>query len=299
MMEGLFYMVKSMDLLFFTHLLNGLLMVGLPLGLGIYLTRRFNLGWRLWGIGAATFVLSQVGHLPFNLGLNVLLKGSILVTLPAKQQLIISAIIAGLSAGLWEEGARYVTYRWWAKDARSWRKGVMLGAGHGGIEAVILGLLVLITFFAMASARTSGLSSLASADQMALAEQQFNAYWSATWYGSLLGAVERAFTIPVQITLSVIVLQVFTRRQIRWLGFAIGWHTLADALTVFAVNTWGPYITEGIVGVFCLLSIGILFILRQPEPELAVNEAALPETPVFELPEIEITSDNLENTRYN
>ena len=292
-------MVKSMDLLFFTHLLNGLLMVGLPLGLGIYLTRRFNLGWRLWGIGAATFVLSQVGHLPFNLGLNVLLKGSILVTLPAKQQLIISAIIAGLSAGVWEEGARYATYRWWAKDARSWRKGVMLGAGHGGIEAVILGLLVLITFFAMASARTSGLSSLASADQMALAEQQFNAYWSATWYGSLLGAVERAFTIPVQITLSVIVLQVFTRRQIRWLGFAIGWHTLADALTVFAVNTRGPYITEGFVGVFCLLSIGILFILRQPEPELAVNEAALPETPVFELPEIEITSDNLENTRYN
>ena len=292
-------MVKSMDLLFFTHLLNGLLMVGLPLGLGIYLTRRFNLGWRLWGIGAATFVLSQVGHIPFNLGLNVLLKGSILVTLPAKQQLIISAIIAGLSAGLWEEGARYVTYRWWAKDARSWRKGVMLGAGHGGIEAVILGLLVLITFFAMASARTSGLSSLASADQMALAEQQFNAYWSATWYGSLLGAVERAFTIPVQITLSVIVLQVFTRRQIRWLGFAIGWHTLADALTVFAVSTWGLYITEGIVGVFCLLSIGILFILRQPEPELPVNEAALLETPVFELPEIEITSDNLENTRYN
>ena len=55
-----------MDLLIITRLLNWLLMIGLPVGLGVYLTRRFRLGWRLWWIGAATFVLSQVGHIPFN-----------------------------------------------------------------------------------------------------------------------------------------------------------------------------------------------------------------------------------------
>lgn len=289
-----------MNVLFFTHLLNGLLMVGMPIALGIYLTRRFNLGWRLWGIGAATFVLSQAGHIPFNSGLNILLKDSILTTLPKGQLLIVSAIIAGLSAGLWEEGARYITYRWWAKDARSWRKGIMLGAGHGGIEAVIFGLLVLVTYFVMVSARTGGFPSITQADQLALAQQQFNAYWSAPWYATLLGAVERAFTIPVQITLSVLVLQVFTRGQIRWLWFAIGWHTVVDAISVFAVSTWGAYVTEGIIGGICLLSIGMLFILRQPEPEAPIEEETpLPELQGLELAEIEATPDNLEKTRYN
>lgn len=299
MVDVLFYVVNSMDLLFGTHLLNGLLMIGLPIGLGVYLTRKFKLGWRLWGIGAMTFILSQVGHIPFNLGLNALLKDSFLTTMPSGQQLIASAIIAGLSAGIWEEGARYATYRWWARDARSWRKGVLLGAGHGGIEAVILGILVLVSFFVMASARTNGLSGLAPADQMTLAQQQVNAYWSAPWYATLLGAVERAFTIPVQITFSVIVLQVFTRHQMRWLWLAIGWHALIDAMSVYAVSTWGAYIAEGIIGGFCVISIGILFFLRQPEPEMTIDKSPSPELPSFELAEIETTPENLEKTRYN
>ena len=48
-----------MDTLFFAHLLNALLMIGMPLGLVIYLTRTWKLGWRLWFIGAATFILHR------------------------------------------------------------------------------------------------------------------------------------------------------------------------------------------------------------------------------------------------
>lgn len=289
-----------MDLLFITHLLNGLLMVGMPVGLGIYLTRRFHLGWRLWGIGAATFVLSQVGHLPFNSGLNFLIQRGFLPTFSGMWGLVFVAIIFGLSAGLWEEGTRYAVFRWWAKDARSWRKAILMGAGHGGMEAIIFGLLVVYTFFIMVYARSAGLSSLVSEDQMALAQQQFNAYWSAPWYATLLGAVERAFSIPVQITLSVIILQTFTRRQIRWLWFAIGWHTLVDASSLVALRTWGTYPSEGLIGILSLLSIGMLFALRQPEPEPPSEEAPpLPEVKGFELPEVEATAENLENTRYN
>ena len=55
-----------MDLLTITHFLNWLLMIAMPILLGIYLTEKFHLGWRLWLIGAATFVISQVFHIPFN-----------------------------------------------------------------------------------------------------------------------------------------------------------------------------------------------------------------------------------------
>jgi len=46
-----------MDILFLAHLLNGLLMIAMPVGLAIFLTTRWKLGWRLWLIGAATFIL--------------------------------------------------------------------------------------------------------------------------------------------------------------------------------------------------------------------------------------------------
>jgi len=55
-----------MDILFGTHFLNGLLMVAMPVGLAIFLMHRWKLGGRIWWIGTASFILSKIGHIPFN-----------------------------------------------------------------------------------------------------------------------------------------------------------------------------------------------------------------------------------------
>ena len=65
---------------------------------------------------------------------------------------IIYAVFLGLSAGVFEETARYLTYRFWAKDARSWSRGLMLGAGHGGSEAILVGALAAVNFVALLAA---------------------------------------------------------------------------------------------------------------------------------------------------
>jgi uncharacterized membrane protein YhfC len=140
--------------------LDAILMIALPVGLGIWLERKFHLGWGLWWIGAATFIFSQAGHIPFNIGLTALFKRGILPTPPVAWLPAFNATFLGLSAGLWEELARYAAYRWWAKEARSWRRGVMLGAGHGGIEAILGGILVLVGFVNMMAIRNVDLSSL-------------------------------------------------------------------------------------------------------------------------------------------
>ena len=46
--------------------LNFLLMLALPLALGWWIQRRWQAGWRLFAIGAVTFVVSQIFHIPFN-----------------------------------------------------------------------------------------------------------------------------------------------------------------------------------------------------------------------------------------
>jgi uncharacterized membrane protein YhfC len=290
-----------MNILYLTYPINGLLMLGLAIGLGVWLTRKFRLPWRLWWIGAATFVLSQVGHIPFNLGLTSLFTQGVLPSPPADFRLIFNAIVLGLSAGLWEELARYATYRWWAKDTRTWGKGLLLGAGHGGIEAIILGVLVLYTFIQMAALQGANLETLVPADQLALAEAQVATYWSSPWYLSLLGAVERFFTLIAHLALSVLVLQAFTRGKSYWLWLAVAWHAFLDAAAVYSAITWGVVWAEVVLAGITILNLGLIFVLRQPEPVEPESEqlAPLPEPgkiPI--LPEIEITEDSLQDTRY-
>lgn len=264
-----------------TYPLTALLMIALPIALGIVLERKFRLGWRLWWIGAATFIFSQIGHIPFNIGLTALFNRGVLPTPPQAWVPAFNAVILGLSAGAWEELARFATYRWWAKEARSWRKGVMLGAGHGGIEAILMGILALVNFVYMVAIRNADLTSMVPLDQLAVAQKAIANFWAAPWYDILLGALERAFTIPIHIALSLLVLQMFTRRRPLWLLLAIGWHALADGMVVFTLSIRGIYVAEAMVGVACLLSLVIIFALRQPEPpeEQVQPESAPPQPP--------------------
>jgi uncharacterized membrane protein YhfC len=289
-----------MNILYITYPLSGLLMVAMPVALGIYLTRRFNLGWRLWWIGAATFILSQVGHIPFNIGLTSLFNQGVLPTPPTSWQLPFNAIVLGLSAGLWEEMARYAMYRWWVREARSWGKGLLLGAGHGGVEAILLGVVLFINFVVFTALRNAELTQILSVDQLAIAQEQIDAFWSVPWYNSMLGALERAFTIPVQLSFSIIVLQVFTRKQAGWLWLAVLWHALIDAMAVYSSNIWGIYLTEALLGIAMLGSLGLIFGLRQrKEDPQEDHQAAPPLKNMRELPEEGESPESLDKTRYN
>jgi uncharacterized membrane protein YhfC len=149
----------------------------------------------------------------------------------------------------------------------------------------------------MLAMRGMDLSTLVPADQLDLAQQQVQAYWSTPWYDSLLGALERLFTIPVQICLAVLVMQAFTRKKIGWLFLAILYHAVVNGTVVFLMPSLGTYWTEALVGGFALLSLVIIILLRQPEPTLIPEPVTAP-TPTVTLKLVEETSENLDNSRY-
>jgi uncharacterized membrane protein YhfC len=286
------------NILSVTYFLNGFLMIAMPIGLTIYLTRKFKQGWRLFWIGAATMVFSQVLHIPFNALANPVLNQFGFISLPIVLQNVILSAFLGLSAGLFEELSRYAMYRWWAKDARSWGKGLLAGAGHGGIEAIILGLLVLYGYIQMLIVRGADISTLVTADKVELAKAQIQAYWSAPWYMTMLGALERLFTIPLHLACSVLVLQAFTRHKFWWVGLAIFFHALVDGVAVFVSQRgFSALAIEGIISVFGIASIVIVVALRQPEP---YGEPVPPKNspPEFKPEPFNETSENLDKTRY-
>jgi uncharacterized membrane protein YhfC len=263
-------------MLYLLYPLNALLMVAMPIALAVWLARKTKAPWRLFGVGAATFVGSQVIHLPLNWGLTALFKAiwPFASAQPQWWHLPFNAIVLGLTAGLCEETARYVGYRWLAKKARSWRDALMLGAGHGGAEAIIFGLLAGLTFVNLAAARQMDLTAHGlSGETLALAQRQIAAYWGAPWYMALLGAVERVFAITIQVSLAVLVLQVFTRRDWRWLVVAIGYHLVVDGMAVVGVySKWPPLAIEATLVPFALISLFIILRLHAPGEPLIPAE---------------------------
>ncbi len=290
-----------MNILSVTYILNGLLMIAAPIALAVILTRRWKMGWRVWWIGAATFVLSQVGHIPFNGLVSPLLGQFAITSLHPSLQLLIKALFLGLSAGLFEEGARYLVLRFWLKDARSWRGGVLFGAGHGGTEAILVGLLATyaaIQIVALSNATPEQLAQLVGADKVALAQSQLAAALSVPWYATLLGALERFFTLPCQIAMAVMVMQAFTHKKFAWLLAAIGYHALLDGLVVFLQPSLSVYQLEGVIGIFAVVSVGIIFLLRQPEPMSNLEPAPVPLPEIATIQPVEETPENLDESRY-
>jgi uncharacterized membrane protein YhfC len=282
---------------YLAHLLNVLLMIAMPLILGGWISARRRPGWALFGMGAVTFVASQIVHIPFNWLILQRLK-----LLPSDTSqlpnLVFLALFLGLSAGIFEEGARYLTFRYWAVQARSWGRGLMLGAGHGGVEAMLLGIVVGFNYLILARMRQGALLSLVPEGQLPMVQAQIAAVFSVPWHLVLLGAVERLFALCFHLSASLLVMQVFIRRHIRWLFVAVLWHSLLNAVSVFAVVTWNAYITELIVGVMALASLGIVFWLRRPEPtEPDLIPLPLP-GPLPPL-DLELTEQAIEESRYS
>lgn len=239
-----------------TFLIEIAIMLGAPVTLGWLLWRRWSLPWTLWGSGAVTFIASQVVHLPLNAGLTALFRFAWMPQPPEAWQLPFNAIVLGLTAGLCEETARYLAYRFWLKDARTWQQALMFGAGHGGIESLITGLLVGATFLSMAALRGVDLN------QMGLPIGQARAiadYWALPAYMPLLGAAERLMALLFHLSAATLVMQALVRRRLWPLWAAIGWHALINAVVVYINSVWGAVASEVSLAGLSLGSLGILW----------------------------------------
>ncbi|MBN1889805.1 MAG: YhfC family intramembrane metalloprotease [Thermoflexales bacterium] len=230
--------------------------------------------WLLVGVGVLTFIGSQVVHLPLNWGL-----GQLGLIVQDESLLLRTAIVLGLSAGLCEETARAAGYWLLKRQARTWRAALTLGAGHGGIESIIVGGLVLLGFVNMLVLRDMDLSTLKlPAEQLELLQSQMSAYWQMAWHMPFTGAVERLIAITLHLSLSVLVLQAFTRRNALYYLAAVAWHAAVNTLAVMlSGNRWEAWAIEGVLALTVLISLGIILAFRRsPHDQEPVEALATP-----------------------
>jgi uncharacterized membrane protein YhfC len=244
-----------------------------PLLLAIWLRRRFRITWSLLGYGALIFLVFQIlTRLPVTWVGEYFLGER----LASDRTLLVGWIVlAAFTAALFEEGGRYLGYRflWKKQGEKSWDKALMYGAGHGGLESILVGVLAVVGLINVLYLSQVNPDTLPiSPEQIEQVRQAKAAIADLGWWTPLLGAWERLMALAIQISLSVMVLQVFLRKRFFWWWLALGYHMLVDLLAGLLVLGYVSAVQiELILLPIALFSVGIILWLRPKDEEAIVN----------------------------
>lgn len=232
---------------------TGLFTLCLPLTLGLFFSKRLRGRWRFFGLGCLVFPV-------FALGLEsaahaLVLGGALGQTITGNIWLY--ALYGGLMAGLFEECGRYLAFR---LAARRWQPSgpdaLMYGAGHGGIEAVLLAGSAMLNNIILSLALNQGGLAAVEAITGPLPEQTRAAVESlaSTPAGLFLwSGFERLAAVVLHIALSVLVWAAATQKGKRGLfAAAVGLHALVDFAAVAANSILPVAATEGLVALLSL-----------------------------------------------
>jgi uncharacterized membrane protein YhfC len=280
---------------FFVRLLAGLEIVGLVVALGVFLRRKIYPSWKPFWWGALCFVLSQVAHIPFNgLLLNALLfrwGWTDLMHLRGAP-LVVTSCLLGLSAALFEETARWILYRCKfsapQQMQKSYKLAIMVGAGHGGCEAALVGIATILTLVGMTVLRLNpqAMNDMPE-EQKEMVEEQLSTYWSMSGFLVSMAPVERVIAMSFHMSASVLVCRGFGTTTTngrppppyawRYYWMAVAFHAALDAIAVYlVVATGSAYAVEGVFAVTALpLSLYILwYFAREQEQNSSASDTA-------------------------
>jgi uncharacterized membrane protein YhfC len=209
----------------FMMALIGLLIVLLPIVVFIILRKKFALKVVPVLVGAAAFilfalVLEQILHA---IVLHPGADGSVdLLKYP-----VLYVCYGVLSAGVFEETARFLSFKLLKKKYKGIGTAVSYGIGHGGIEAILLAGLAMLSNIIVSLMANAG-STLIPAEAVA-------SLAGASPFIFLVTFAERAIALTAQIALSVVVWHAVNAKGKIWLfPVAILIHALIDTPSVLS-----------------------------------------------------------------
>lgn len=230
-----------------------LLSIGFPVALIIWAMNKYRPGFIPVLVGILVFVVTQV-LIRFNLigafttsqaGLSFILANPILYI-----------AILSLTAGLFEEGGRFLAYKVLMKNKREWRHGIAYGIGHGGIEAVILVSIPFIANIANSILINQGGLTLSALPAEMVSQLQVIApvLINTPSLMFMIGGLERVFTIILHIALSLLVLYGVNRKKIGYLFLAMFAHGLGNFIAVYLMQYVNVFVSEGFMLIVAILS---------------------------------------------
>ena len=217
----------------------------LPIGLFIYAKKKLGAKAAPFFIGCGVFFVmvvmleAAIHRIVFQLA-GEALPGSV----------ILYAVYGGLMAALFEETGRYIAMRFLVKPM-DFPNAFMYGAGHGGVEAMLLCGVASISNIASAVMINSGTMSaqLASLDAKKAADTAaaLSALWTTPSLTFFAGGVERLLAVVLHVSLSILVFQSIRKKSRKDLLNANLFHFVIDSLAVLLSAVASVWVVELVV----------------------------------------------------
>jgi len=215
-----------------SELISGVLEIIIPIVIGIYIVSRLGGRYTIFLIGGVLFLVSLI-----RLPLNYYLSQWVGINFTGQAAILLAIAFPSLTAGVFEEGFRYLGLRYAVKD-RGVEAGVMYGAGHGGFESIFLvGGSVLST--AIVIWLNPG---IIPSSQLAALEA------TPVWL-PFVGVYERVIAISFHIGMGVLILRSITQSRPLYIAAAMAAHFLFNFTAVYATLS----------GVFASEAVGTIF----------------------------------------
>jgi len=209
----------------------GLLAIVYPLALAYFLKRRLRTNGRVFFIGCTMFLASLIRTPLNNFGSQFILFANL-----GNATMALLYLFPSITAGVFEEGARYIAYRFLVKD-HTLENGLMYGAGHGGIESIFL-----------VGAGVLSVGVILLTNPSSLPPAQLAVIIATPLHLPFVGLYERVMAIFIQIGLSLMVLESFRKRDYRYLAAAILLHVAIDFVALITLSYGILYAEMAITG---------------------------------------------------
>jgi uncharacterized membrane protein YhfC len=250
----------------FGMVVSGLIAFLLPIILAVIIRKKTKAWVPAFFIGAGVFfvfayILESIMHKIVFAATGDLISGD----------LIFYALYAGLAAGLFEEVGRFIAMKTVMKKHLRKENSLMLGAGHGAAEAILIVGITMVSNLIVSAMINSGniyttFASMNEAEK-ATAIGQISALWTTPGVDFFLSGVERICAICMHICLSYLVYRAAKSGKIMWLITSIFVHAVIDGIAVVLNGLYNIYITEAVVFVLTVALIVYTVIQYRNESE--------------------------------
>lgn len=228
-----------------------------PIGLWIYFYKKERISGIAVLVGGLTFIISQI---VLRMPLLQLIQVQSWYAAIGKN-IWINSLFLSLTAGIFEETGRFLSFKFLLKKKLEWKNGIAFGIGHGGIEAILITGLTYINNLVFSLMINSGaFEQISGSLSPGTSDYIANILSGTSPVMFLLGGIERVFAIISHIAFSIIVLYGVKNKRGIYIIYAILAHTLLNAPAVILGYYLGPWVSEGYIMIFA--AAALIFIIK-------------------------------------
>ncbi len=257
-------------------LISLILSVAIPAALAIYLYKKYHCSLRPLIVGALTWIV--FARILEGFVHQIVLGGS--AGSAIQNNLLYYALYGGAMAAIFEEFGRLIVMKTALKNNfDNDKNALMYGAGHGGIEMiVILGLSMITNLMYSSQINNHTLAPIYEAVKLVPEDQGTAVFESLITLTEtapglfLLGIAERIPALALHVALSALVWKAVKEEKYGYFILSLAFHFIADFVTVLVAGSLSNILAaEAVIVAVCLILTLVVFLLLKNKAKEELN----------------------------